>query len=135
MFQLKVVMKKTAEEILKLLRCKKAYSYLNLQLRYRSKISIAHIKELNKDCVNILLPYILYFPRNKPSKSIISAKKNLQFLIFHLKINFYWLKIIFWILNRVYSDRYELHLSDVTIRIKKFHFTRKLWRKNCWKLP
>ena len=30
----------------------------------------AQIKDLNKDCVKISLPYLSYFPRNKPSKSV-----------------------------------------------------------------
>ena len=33
----------------------------------------------------------------------------------------------------VYSDRSELDLTDETIRIKNFLFSRKLWWKNCYK--
>ena len=31
-------------------------------------------------------------------------------------------------------DRCSFHLSDETIRILNFHFSRKPWWKNCWKL-
>ena len=35
----------------------------------------------------------------------------------------------------VRSDRSELDLCETTIRIQNFPFSRKLWWKNCWKLP
>ena len=44
-------------------------------------------------------------------------------------------KIIFLIWHTVYSHRFEQDLSDEIIRIPNFHFSRKLWWNNCWKLP
>ena len=44
-------------------------------------------------------------------------------------------KNILWIWNILFSDSSELDLFDETIRIPIFHFSRKLWWKNCWKLP
>ena len=44
------------------------------------------------------------------------------------------MQIIFWIWNRVHFDRSKLDLSDETIRIQNFYFSRHLWWKNCWKL-
>ena len=41
-----------------------------------------------------------------------SGKKNLKFLIFHLKIDFYSLKNMFLIWKRAYSDIPELDFSD-----------------------
>ena len=49
-------------------------------------------------------------------------------------ITFDW-KIIFQIWHRIYSNRSNLDLSGGTIRFQYFHFSRKLWWKNCWKLP
>ena len=43
--------------------------------------------------------------------------------------------IILTIISRFSSIRYELDLSDETIRIQNFQFNRKLWWKNCWKCP
>ena len=40
---------------------------------------------------------------------------------------------IFLIWNMVYLDRPELDLSDESIRILNFHYSRKLWWKNCYK--
>ena len=39
--------------------------------RYWSQISIAQIEDLNEDFVKILRPCLLYFPRNKPTKSVM----------------------------------------------------------------
>ena len=58
--------------------------------------------------------------------------KKTIFLICHLKMDFYRWKNIFFIDNKLYSDRSELDLSDATIRIQYFHFSRKLSRKNWW---
>ena len=63
------------------------------------------------------------------------CKKNQENLIFDLKINFYSYTNIFLIWNTVDSDRSQLALPDEAIRIKNFYFSRKLWWKNCWKLP
>ena len=60
---------KNCWKIPKLLRCREAHSILNYQ-RYRSQILIAEIKDLNGECVKFWCPYILYFYRNKPSKSV-----------------------------------------------------------------
>ena len=46
--------------------------------------------------------------------------------IFHLKIDFYKSKINFLILNKVYSDRFELDLFDEAIRIQNYHCSQKL---------
>ena len=46
-----------------------------------------------------------------------TARKNLNILIFHIKINFYRWKNNFQISNRVHSNRSERDLSDETIRI------------------
>ena len=35
----------------------------------------------------------------------------------------------------LYFNRSELDLSDETIRIQNFHFSKKLRWKNCWKIP
>ena len=43
--------------------------YLPTYQRYRFQILIAQIHDLIKDFVKILCSYLLYFPRNKPSKS------------------------------------------------------------------
>ena len=63
-------------------------------------------------------------------------QKNMNILIFHLKIDLYrWKKIFFQFkIEYLYSDRSELDLSDEMIRIKNFPFSRKLWWKNCRKL-
>ena len=42
--------------------------------RYRSQTMIAQIETLNEDCVNILRPYLLYFPKNKPSQSVMVGR-------------------------------------------------------------
>ena len=34
---------------------------------YRCKIFKTQIEDLNKDCVEILRPYLLYHPKNRPS--------------------------------------------------------------------
>ena len=90
-----------------------------------------------------MIHFVVIFPvqLSKFKKSVYfgsnlkkTARKNLKIFIFHIKINFYSWKNIFSMWNRVYSDRSELDLSDETIRIQKFHFSRKLWWKNCWKL-
>ena len=39
-------------------------------LRYRFQIFKAQIEVMNKNCVQNLRSYHLYFPRNKPSKSV-----------------------------------------------------------------
>ena len=41
------------------------------------------------------------------------------------------MKKYFLVYNKIYSDRSELDLSNETIRIQKFYFSRKLWWKNC----
>ena len=71
------------------------------------------------------------FGRNL-KKNCIKKREN---FIFHLKIYFYGWKNIFLIYKKVYSDRYELDLFDAIIIIESFHFSRKLWWKNWWKLP
>ena len=38
--------------------------------RYLSQIVIVQIEDSNEDCVKIQRPYLLYFPRYKPSKSV-----------------------------------------------------------------
>ena len=51
---------------------------------------------------------------------------------FHLKTNYHLISLVY---NRVYSDRTSPSVSNEAIRIGKFHFSRKLWLKNCEKLP
>ena len=51
-----------------------------------------------------------------------NSKNNLLFSIFHLKIDFHRFKNIFFV-------------SDFSIRIQSFHFSQKLWWKNCRKVP
>ena len=38
--------------------------------RYRSKSLITKIEELNEDFIIFCMPYLLYLPRNKSSKSV-----------------------------------------------------------------
>ena len=64
-------------------------------------------------------------------KHCIKKQKN---LIFHLKIDFYGWNNIFFMYNKVFSDRSELDLTDGTIRVQNFLFSQKSWWKNCWKL-
>ena len=45
-------------------------AYFSDYQRYRCQILQAQIERLNKNCVNISCRYILYFPTNKPSKSV-----------------------------------------------------------------
>ena len=52
----------------KVLRCRKVHSFQTINIL--SKIWIAQIQDLNEDCVKMLCPYLLYFPRNKASKSV-----------------------------------------------------------------
>ena len=64
-----------------------------------------------------------------------NMKKNcIQKKKIHLKIEFFEWRNYFLIYNNVYSDRSELYLSNETIIIQKFHFSRKLWWKSSWKL-
>ena len=59
-----------------------------------------------------------------------TAKINLKFFMFHLKIDFYGWKNIFRIWNRIYSDRSELDLSDANIdQNSKFPFQSKVFMK------
>ena len=50
---------------------KSAY-YPNYQT-YRSQILMKKVENLNENCVKISRSYLLYYPRNKPSKSIIAG--------------------------------------------------------------
>ena len=59
------MMKKTAENNQNLyVAVKRIFSKLSIPNL------IARIEDLNEDCVKISHPYLLYFPRNKPSKSV-----------------------------------------------------------------
>ena len=61
--------------------------------RYRHQILIAQIEDLNEDCVKISGPYLLYFLRNKPSKSVTfgPSRKEIElsfnFFRFILKVS------------------------------------------------
>ena len=48
---------------------KRASMHLNNE-RYRSQMMIAQIEDLHEDCDKISCPYLIYFPRNNPSKSV-----------------------------------------------------------------
>ena len=57
----------TVNEIATLLKSAQFPNYQG----YRSQIKdLTVIENLNKDCVKIACPYLLKFPRNKPSKSV-----------------------------------------------------------------
>ena len=62
------------------------------------------------------------------------VSKNQKILNLYLKLDIYRKKYIFWIVNRVYSDGSKLDISNGTIIFQNFHFSRKLWWKNWWKL-
>ena len=49
--------------------------------RYRLQTFIAEIKDLNEDCDKISGPYLIYFMRNKPTKSVTagSGRAGLSF--------------------------------------------------------
>ena len=51
---------------------KTAEKYRNCYVaeKQRSQILIAQIEYLNEDCVGISGPYLVYFMRNKPSRSV-----------------------------------------------------------------
>ena len=55
-----------------------------------------------------------------------TARIDLKNLIIHIKMDFYQKNIFFKFLNRKYSDRSGLDLSDGTIRIQNFHSSIKL---------
>ena len=61
--------KKTAENYRNLLGCRKAHNFPNYH-RYQFHIFIAKIEDFNEDCIKSSRPYLLYYLRNKQSKSI-----------------------------------------------------------------
>ena len=61
--------------------------------------------------------------KKKKKKKVDFSKKKFNVLS---KNGSLWIKKYFFNPNRVYSDRYELDLSDETIKIQNFHFSRKL---------
>ena len=71
--------RKNCWKLPKFLRCWKAHNQKlsNISKSKLSNISIqiliSQIKDLNKDCAKMLRPYLLNFPRNDSSKSIIVA--------------------------------------------------------------
>jgi len=66
--QMKFMMKKlmTITEIITLLKS----AWFPNHRKYRLQILTAQIEDLNEDCVKISRSYLLYFPRDKPSKSV-----------------------------------------------------------------
>ena len=56
-------------KITKITTLPKSALFLNYQ-RYRSQMLIAQIEDFNGDCNKISGLYLLYFPRNEPSKSV-----------------------------------------------------------------
>ena len=62
--------------------------------------------------------------------SQLQIKKNIKkHKIFHFlpKKWFLYVKKYFFICSKIYSERFELDLSDATIKIQNSHFSLKLW--------
>ena len=59
-------------EIIEIATLPKSAEFHNYQ-RYQSKILIAQIEDFKEACVKISRPYLIYFPRNKPSKRVTAG--------------------------------------------------------------
>ena len=56
--------------------------------------------------------YFFSWAKNYGSNLKINYKKYIKLFFFHLKIDFYRYKYIYWIWDKIYSDRSEIDLSD-----------------------
>ena len=63
-------MMKKLLKITKFLRCGKAHCFIKIyQILIQSLIT--QIEDLNEDCVKFSVPYLIYFLRNMPPKSVM----------------------------------------------------------------
>ena len=68
-FKISFLVESYDETTVEMAKLPKSAQFPNYQI-YQFQIFIAQIKDLNKDCVNILFPHLLCFPNNKPTKSV-----------------------------------------------------------------
>ena len=71
-------MKKTAENC-RNCYCQKSHSFQTV--KYIGPKLIEQIEYLNKDCIKISRPYLLYFPKNKHNGAKIRINKNNEHLL------------------------------------------------------